>query len=176
MKDMTEQDFAEGFQEFLRPGIAAALASALCQKQETVQVIDDSDDCIGYEDGASFDENGQYLPGTGASAGEKATNMALTERPWLISLPTETFWSSWMHGAVRDITGKDALALFGADPDDLAVRSTAEIAVAVCAIRKAFPADASELIRAYVKENPVYSLFWNQALPRVACLLPDNVS
>lgn len=178
---MTKAEFKEGFMKFmLAKRRAEELADALCTSvaDGTVQVINGEECAVGYDDDSVLDEDGSVLSGISMSPQERRQLKMQQNGEKLLSINADMFSSYWMREFTDKILSRDEqLMLYGTFTETKEEKAIAEIATAVCAILRAFPDNAAQIIQEHVKENPLYCMYWDKAVavPAIRKLLPEEI-
>lgn len=163
---MTEKQLADGFSAFMPGDYGARLATAMCTPQQPVTVIDDEANTM-PEDGSAFAADGTFLPGTARTPAQQHVRDYYYGDDTMLTLPGCATLHQWMK-RMTDAAGVSSIL-----PD--VPRPVREIALAVCAVTKAFPADAESVINEHIINNPLYGPFWPEARVAFAALLPDSL-
>lgn len=163
---ITEAEIEAAFTKFMPCTLGAKLASALCRPPVPVTVKDDEADAFAPDDGAIFDENGRYLSGVPRTPAQEHVNEYSYGDDRLLELPESTAYHSWFQSTVKTAMSDNWYDFYNHNLDDPSGRAAIEVAIAVCAIRKAFPDQADGMIKALVQDNCLYGPFWDEAVKR----------
>lgn len=170
---MTQKELETAFRAFMPGSYGSRLAALLCQPEPVPQTIDDRARALSPEDGESFDENGRSHPRTARSAAEQHVYDYYYSSDLLLRMPGDAFIHGWIQKMLRTRLPEEGRALRSLGEDGGPYK---EIALAICALSKAFPGHARALAERYIMKNSLYGPFWDGAMQYCSPLLDDEDS
>lgn len=168
---ITEKDHYEFFHKFIPDVRAHDLIRALSTPAVTTVIDDDDPDNYDFDDGSRFDQAGNPIPHTNISQDEIDIHKMFNRDRRMILLQGDMAVTTWLGEFAKSIgypKGKSEIMLL---LDKSETRPLAEIAVVICALRKAFPnEDMAEIIDT-ISNHPIYRLYLQDTLNHLPWLL-----
>lgn len=168
---MTQKELETAFSAFMPGSYGSRLAALLCQPETVPQTVDGMDKTLFPEDGKRFDEDEGFRPRTARSVAEQHVYDYYYGSDLLLRMPSCAFIHRWMRNMLEtQLPDKGrALRSLGEDGDPYK-----EIALAICALSKAFPGNTRALAEQHIMKNWLYRPFWDGAMQYCAPLLDDE--
>ena len=170
---ITEKDHYELFHEFIPDVRAHDLIKALSTPAITTVIDDDDPDCYDFDDGSRFDQAGKPIPHTNISRDELLLREMFSNDRRMILLQGDMAVTTWLGEFAKSIGRKDGKSEIMHLLNDPETRPLAEIAVVICALRKAFPNEDKAEIIDTIENHPIYRLYLKDALNHLPWLFND---
>lgn len=170
---MTQQELSDAFSRFMPRPYGARLAETLLKAPEPAVIDDDEAGALVPEDGSSFGAGGRYLPGVQRTQAEEHANAYYYDDCMLLTLPGSIAYNGWFRNRIKSVMGDGWRGFYNDNMGEPSGRAAVEIAVAVQAVRRAFPGQADVLVRNLVRNNGLYAPFWDEAVKRCPALVKE---
>lgn len=167
---ITEKDHYELFHKFIPDVRAHDLIKALSTPAVTTIIDDEDPDSYDFDDGSRFDQAGNPIPHTNISQDEINIRKMFNRDRRMILLQGDMAITTWLGEFAKSIGRKNGKSEIMLLLDERETRPLAEIAVVICALRKAFPNEDKAEIIDTIKNHPIYRLYLNDTLARLPWL------